>query len=117
MLRGFVISLLAISIAGGAMAKSVSIEKYLKDQADDLSKIINISWLDGAFNGFESANIELHLLNQKLLYCIHPSMTLTTGDVKNILDGYIYARKDSIDKAVPIDMVLLTALREKYPCQ
>ena len=114
MFRSIIAVLLATSIAVSASARTVTVESYLKDK--NYFKTFDEAWLDGVYNGLESANAALMTSKQTPLFCSPLKMAMTESQIKSILDRFISAHKDKVGMSDSIDMLLLIALEETFPC-
>ena len=77
------------------------------------------TYLQGVGEGFSWANVSLKIdRNQDPLFCAPSKLAFTRENYLQILDRYIsenYSGGASED--VPVELVLLQALREAFPCK
>jgi Rap1a immunity proteins len=104
----------ALSVAYTSSAKTMTVEKYLKDEVAFTN--FHSSWLDGVFNGLKSANAELRRTNKAQLFCPPANFSMAPQQVNALFAKFIASHSDKVRTSDPIAVLLLEALQEAYPC-
>jgi len=104
----------AVSIAGTASAKTITVENYPKHRNAFMN--FHVSWLDGVFNGLKGANAELKRTHKVLLFCPPANFSMTELQVNAFFDRFVTSHKHEIAPSDAIGALLLKALEEAYPC-
>jgi|SRR5271165_5638925 len=104
----------ASSVAGASSAKTMTVEKYLKDEIAFTN--FHSSWLDGVFNGLKSANAELARTNKAQLFCPPANFSMTPQQVNSLFGKFVTSHSDKVSTSDPIPVLLLESLQEAYPC-
>jgi Rap1a immunity proteins len=113
-LQRILIVFVALSVACASSAKTLTVEKYLKDKIAFTN--FHSSWLDGVFNGLKGANAELNRTNKAQLFCPPPYYSMTPQQVNAFFGQFITTHADKVSASDPIAGLLLQALEEAYPC-
>lgn len=71
-------------------------------------------YLSGAFDAFGWGNASLSRKDWQPLYCAPDDLGLTTYEVEAVLDSYLLGQDNLAD--MPINMLLLFALQDRWPC-
>ena len=78
-LKRILIVFVDLSVACASSAKTLTVEKYLKDKIAFTN--FHSSWLDGVFNGLKGANAELKRTDKAQLFCLPPNYSMTPQQV------------------------------------
>jgi hypothetical protein len=113
-LQRILIVFVALSVACASSAKTLTVEKYLKDKIAFTN--FHSSWLDGVFNELKGANAELKHTNKAQLFCPPPNYSMTPQQVSAFFSQFITTHADKVSTSDPIAGLLLEALEEAYPC-
>jgi len=111
--RAVVVGVLAVLLAGHCFARTLTVGSYMQETREDI-KGFNKIWIDGVFSGLEAANGFSKVAGKPPLLCLPPKMAMTNDQILSVLDLYLAAHKTPMD--MPVDIVLLKALREAFPC-
>jgi hypothetical protein len=100
------------------MRRFVSLNTYIAQRQGPLRDYYR-AWLIGAYYGILEASIDISLDdNRKSIFCPPEKMTMTTEQVVDILDRYVIAKQKMISgKDWPLSLVLLSSLKETFPCK
>ena len=113
MVRAFVVGVFAVLLAGPCVARTLTVGGYMQESREDI-KGFNKIWLDGAYGGLTAANGFLVAAGKPPLLCQSSKMAMTNDQILSVLDLYLAAHKTRSD--TPVNIVLLRALREAFPC-
>jgi hypothetical protein len=111
-LQGILIAFVDLSAACASSAKTLTVEKYLKDEI----AFTNFHSSAGVFNGLKGANAELKRTNKAQLFCPPPNYSMTPQQVNAFFSQFITTHADKVSTSDPIAGLLLEALEEAYPC-
>src|SRR5258708_7663251 len=78
----------AVFVACDVHAKVITVGIYMEERKADVREL-NLVWLDGVYNGLLTASIDLSLDNESELFCPPEKMTMTTDQIRDILDRHI----------------------------
>jgi hypothetical protein len=102
-----------MSTACNSNAMWVTIERYMKEQNGNHMDFM-VLWLDGVYDGLMAASALTAAENKGDLFCQPEKLVMTKDQIKSILDDFLAKHKMPPD--MPINTVLLGALREVFPC-
>ncbi len=94
----------------------VTLEKYHAVKETQSFK----QYIDGVGTGFFGANAHQGTRNLPPLYCQPGKLPLYADNYLQILDDYISNRPgepNSLANSIPVELLLLNALRETFPCK
>ena len=114
MLKIVVATMLFFLLAHDANASAVTVQSYLTEQNQDFRNFTDI-WVDGVFNGFQSANADLLASGKRPLFCTPTKIAFTIDQIKSILDRYL--KEHRFQGNFTVDIVLLSALKDVFPCR
>ena len=112
---GFMVPMLA-SIWIVPAPGEVTMEKYHDVKGTQSFK----EYIGGVGTGFFWANAHQHIHNLPPLYCQPGKLPLYADSYLQILGDYISNRPgepNSLANSVPVELLLLNALRETFPCK
>lgn len=78
------------------------------------------AYIEGVGHGFLWANAELQVnKRQTLLFCVPPSLGLTTDNYVGLIEAEIRDSKANggINGKAPVELVLMGALKKTFPCR
>jgi len=74
-------------------------------------------YITGVGVGLMWANTGLENIGRPPLYCQPGKLALNVDNILQILDDYIDRKKDQLKPDLPVEMLLLYALKETFPCK
>jgi hypothetical protein len=113
MLKLAIIALLVAAIVNRANAEYLPIGAYLT-QTQPVIKAANGHYLLGAYNALETMNIELEYRKRPPLFCPPEKLDIAIGQIRSIIAQHL--QKYKVETNYPVEMVLLDALEEVFPC-
>lgn len=113
---------LAFSLAAAFSARAeITVKEYMEPED---GSAFNQVYVLGAYHAFDWDNYRLGKDLGKKLYCRPESENLNGPEVNDFLSSYVLTLKNSKPeiyeksvKEMPVIVVLLEALKWKYPCQ
>jgi hypothetical protein len=73
-------------------------------------------YVDGVGTGFSWANTDLRMRKETPLYCQPAHLAMYPENYLNILNNYISRRGNSLSENSIVELLLLNALKEAFPC-
>jgi hypothetical protein len=113
MKRIFIAALAILYFASTANASTVLFKNY-RDERRKSHRSFNKLYLDGAKGGLIAYNILLKERHLKSNFCLPTNLALTLEQAENIMFKQAVKMSDPDD--TPIEVILLFALEEIYPC-
>jgi Rap1a immunity proteins len=104
---------IALCIASGANASTLRLKNYMAPE-DEKQRILNAVYLDGLKDGLMAFNIALRRTGAAPLFCLPPTLALTSDQTDDILMQEAKSQRYPDDMIVSI--VLLAGLRKAFPC-
>lgn len=97
-------------------SSALPLSKYKKAQFSHAGAFND--YLDGVGNGYVWANAELEARNSPLLFC-QPDMELSQGHFVTLFLEEVERPSSgkAWEKDAPIELILLTALEQTFPCK
>ena len=92
-----------------------SLEEYINDKKD----VRVLEAIGQMGNTFSWANAMLATKDRKYIYCAPTDIALNRYNYAKILDTFLVKRPDFVSdaSAIPLDMALIFALEDKFPCK
>jgi hypothetical protein len=75
------------------------------------------NYMNGVGKGLFWANAALHNRGSQRLYCQPDNVELNRDNYLEVVDRYIATHRNELSKDFPLELVLLQALVEKFPCK
>jgi len=108
-----IIAVIAITAPHDSYALSLADYRLFKDVEPKLIA----AHLESVGTGFLWANATLNGDGQTMLYCAPPRFMMNGQNYIDLLDDYIQRDVDLDSPDTPIEMLLLNALRNEFPCE
>ena len=113
MKRIFIAALAILYFTSTVNASTVLFKNY-RDEKRKSHRSSNKLYLDGAKGGLIAYNILLKERHLKSNFCLPTNLALTVEQAENIMFRHAAKISEADDK--PIEVILLFALEEAYPC-
>ena len=113
-MKKILIAALATFYFASTVNASTVLFKHYQDEKRKSYRKFNKSYLDGAKGGLIAYNILLKERHLKSNFCLPTNLALTVEQAENIMFKQAAKMSDPYD--TPIEIILLYALEEVYPC-
>ena|ERR1051325_3654461 len=105
------ITLLIASLS--TAAAEMLVEEMFKRRGEEITRV----YIAGLEAGMGYANANLANDGKRELFCLPKDITSTPEQMIDIIDAFVRAHDRSITQGEAVGLVLLAALKEKYPCK
>ena len=108
-----VLILLSFSMVPAEAA--MTIDAYHEAKKSDDTKWFK-GYIGGIGQGISVSNASLKIDRKPVMFCLPGDKIFDADDYIHLIDGYLDKNSDKLERDFQINMVLLLALKEAFPC-
>jgi hypothetical protein len=94
---------------------AMTIDAYYVAKKSNDTKWFN-GYIGGIGQGISITNTSLKIDKKQVVFCLPDDKIFDADDYIDLIDGYLDKHRDNLDPDYQINMVLLLALKEAFPC-
>jgi len=109
--------LLTLFLLSSSASNAFDVAQYRQVRSSDSAKANPIleTFLNGVARGFIFANVQLERSGITQFYCQPASLALNGSNLVHLVDGEL-ARDSTVRSDLPIEFVVMSALKRAFPC-
>lgn len=105
-------------IVFGVNAHSMTVKEYQTRKTNKNTQSVNLIYLKGVYEGLAWANSELSSSRKiRPIFCTPDKLAINSENVIQTLDNYISAHRGLVEPNDEVELVLMMAMMDAFPCK